>query len=83
MAKLLALIRRELAATVWLVLIVVVVGTGLVIARLYRGLVAVFCMGCLGGGLVIGLAMLALACTGYGLYSLGYWVRGALVALDD
>ena len=70
-------------AAVWLVLIVAVVGVGLAIGWLYRGLVTVLCTGCLGVGLVFGLAVLALACTGYGLYSLGYWVRGALATLDD
>ena len=83
MANSSGLLRKEFMAAVWLVLIVVFVGVGLAIGWLYRGLVTVFCIGCLGVGLVFGLALLALACTGYGLYSLGHWTKEALVKLED
>ena len=78
-----ALLRKEVMAAVWLVLIVAFVGVGVGLGWLYRGLVTVFCTGCLGVGLVFGLALLALACTGYGLYSLGHWTREALAKTGD
>ena len=73
----------KLIETAWLVLIVVLVVVGLVVGWLYRGLITVFYTGYLGLGLIIGLALLALACTGYGLYSLGHWTREALVKPED
>jgi len=73
----------KVTETAWLVVIVVVVGVGLVVGWLYRGLITVACTGCMGAGLVLGVAVLALACTVYGLYSLGHWLGEALAELDD
>ncbi len=68
---------------VGLALIVAVLGAGLAAAWLYRGLIMVFYPGCLGFGLVFGLAGLALAATVYGLYSLGYWRGEVQGELED
>ena len=83
MANSSALLRKELMAAVWLVLIVVVAGVGLVVGWLYRGVITAVYTGCMGVGLVVGVTVLALACTVYGLYSLGHWLGEALAELDD